>query len=134
MDSFKYIDFTGLHLISVKEVANDTRIIVYMIDPIHALYLVQGSGGYADIIANVYMQAHVENTKTRDETGHVCTRQVSYRTFLSLVSMKTCIYVYLSLKKEEKKKKKTQICNNHVLVCTAICYLYISSVEQPQPW
>ena len=117
MDSFKYIDFTGLHLISVKEVANDTRIIVYMIDPIHALYLVQGSGGYADIIANVYMQAHVENTKTRDETGHVCTRQVSYRTFLSLVSMKTCIYVYLSLKKEEEKKKRKKRHKYVIIMC-----------------
>ena len=40
----------------------------------HTLYLLQGSGGYADIIAEVYLNAQVESTKERDETGQVCTR------------------------------------------------------------
>ena len=47
-----------------------------------SLYLSQGSGGYADIIAEVYLNAQVESTKERDETGQVCTRQVTLRCFV----------------------------------------------------
>lgn len=42
-----------------------------------ALCLMQGSGGYADIIADVYLHADVESTKERDETGQVHTRQAA---------------------------------------------------------
>ena len=42
----------------------------------YVLSCVQGSGGYADVIADVYMHARQLSVKERDGNGDVRTRQV----------------------------------------------------------
>ena len=93
----------------------------------HTLYLLQGSGGYADINADVYLHAQVESTKERDETGQVYTRQVTLRCFVFDFLQNLCY--------KRERERETQRERENVMIRISLHGrpVFLLIVKQPQP-